>query len=959
MQSVAFHHPEVDRYCVIVDRDLSLARQCPQDFEVLPLQELNLPDGDEFLFQYTILELNTAVKPWALHTLMQRGYEKVVYIDPDISLYAPMHEVMQALSGSVELVLTPHLLAPMTDKAQDQFVPTELDIRRAGTYNLGFCAFKNTPAMQELLVWWQSKLHRHCVNETDKGIFVDQSWMDLVPGMFANVFVLRHPGYNLAYWNMAQRPLAKTDELGQGSSTTSFTVLGQPLVFAHFSGLDPQQPQKVSKHQNRFNFGNINPALKNLIDDYCQRVVANNIAHYKEQPYGFAKFDDGTPIADSSRSYFRTSNRLRGLALGKPFAAKSLLEKSISEPFYQNDPRLVHIYAYFLGRLPDESAIFQFETNKHKFGWAQVTAMRVARSPEARLRKAWFARCIAWFTGLQHSMRTDTWQLVAKDNVPQLSAAFQRRMQFAPSKPTPFMGLYAPEASSSADGLWVGPELHLPMCSAAQGRVQIKGSVDLDLLLHCHSLGRGVLQESFKICVKGGQNFEHTTLIENSGPFNIEFLAPQHIFEGDHWRIDASAFVVPQHVGLNDDTRQLSWRVSVIAIDHTVLLDCSRNPATTPLQNLITPAGINLVGYLAAELGVGEAARSFARACTAVGVPYSAVDVGYQTNHLQRDTSVLSQAVNQRFAIDLMYVNADQTAATAQYLQQQGKQSRYRIGYWHWEQPQLPDSALRAFEHVDEVWVPSTFVQDAVAAVSPVPVVKIPHAISFVPTPGVQRQSFGLPDNQFLVLVMYDFNSYQYRKNPQAAIQAFSQVAANRNDAVLVVKTISGPSHAQALQALKSSVAHMRNVLFIDTFLTRQQTWDLQSCCDALISLHRAEGFGLVPAEMMFLGKPVIATGWSANVDFMTPDNSFLVKYELKPLAETLGVYPSGPLWAEADVDHAAWCLERLLDDASLAARLGQTAKTDIQCQLNPETVGGLIRNRLTLLGFWNLQLKL
>jgi hypothetical protein len=107
------------------------------------------------------------------------------------------------------------------------------------------------------------------------------------------------------------------------------------------------------------------------------------------------------------------------------------------------------------------------------------------------------------------------------------------------------------------------------------------------------------------------------------------------------------------------------------------------------------------------------------------------------------------------------------------------------------------------------------------------------------------------------------------------------------------------------------------------------------------------------------LGKPVIATGWSANVDFMTPDNSFLVKYELKPLVETLGVYPSGPLWAEADVDHAAWCLERLLDDASLVAQMGQTAKSDIERQLNPETVGGLIRNRLTLLGFWNLHLKL
>jgi glycosyltransferase involved in cell wall biosynthesis len=564
---------------------------------------------------------------------------------------------------------------------------------------------------------------------------------------------------------------------------------------------------------------------------------------------------------------------------------------------------------------------------------------------------------LSWFSGLKKPLPIDIWKLVAEADVSKLSVAFLRRMQLTPTKPTPFMGLHAAEADTNTQGLWVGPELHLPVCNVAQASVQIQGAVDLNLL--SRGQGLGALHGNFKIFVHGGQDFEHVTFIENDGTFKIDFLAPAHLFGGDQWHISASAFVVPQRLGLNEDTRQLSWRVFRIAVGDTVLVDCTSNPATPPLQNLAPPLGINLVGYLAAELGVGEAARSFARACTAVGVPYSAVDVGYQTTHMRRDTSVLAGAVKQRFAIDLMYVNADQTAATAKYLQQQGKQSRYRIGYWHWEQPQLPDSALRAFEHVDEVWVPSTFVHEAVMAVSPVPVVKIPHAISFAVTPGLRRQSFGLPENKFLVLVMYDFNSYQYRKNPQAALEAFAKVAANRKDAALVIKTISGPTHAEALHAMKLSAAHMNNVVFIDTFFTRQQTWDLQSCCDALISLHRAEGFGLVPAEMMFLGKPVIATGWSANVDFMTPDNSFLVRYELKPLAESLGVYPSGPLWANADVDHAAWCLERLLNDANLAKQMGQAAQTDIRRQLNPETVGALIRKRLTLLGFWNPHLKL
>jgi glycosyltransferase involved in cell wall biosynthesis len=139
----------------------------------------------------------------------------------------------------------------------------------------------------------------------------------------------------------------------------------------------------------------------------------------------------------------------------------------------------------------------------------------------------------------------------------------------------------------------------------------------------------------------------------------------------------------------------------------------------------------------------------------------------------------------------------------------------------------------------------------------------------------------------------------------------------------------------------------------IDDFLTRQQVWDLQSCCDMLISLHRAEGFGLAPAEMMYLGKPVVATGWSANMDFMNAENSMPVHYTLEPLAEAVGAYPAGPLWAEADVDHAADCLRRLFDDPALRAEIGARAAADVSRQLHPNAVGKLVADRLKALGRW------
>jgi glycosyltransferase involved in cell wall biosynthesis len=945
MQSVAVQHPEADRFCVIVDRDLNPAQALAGEFQMLQLSQLNLPDGDDFLFQYNVLELNTAVKPWALAHLVEQGYQNVLYIDPDIVLYRPLTEVFEPLGQGADLVLTPHLLAPVTDTLN----PGELDIRRAGTYNLGFCALRGGPNMLAMLHWWQSKLQRHCVIAHDQGIFVDQSWMDLVPGLFENVNILRHPGYNVAYWNLAQRPVTYAVNAAN-DAPGSCLVAGQPLAFFHYSGLNPTSPEAVSKYQNRFTLGNIAPPVAALIADYCQRVTANGLAHYRTQAYGFGAFDDATPILDADRTRFRTSDPLRQYALGQPFAQRELLSTA-QPPAQQADAAertLQRIYTHFLGREPDDSGRKSFKARLGSTPGRLQAVIDIATSQESKAKPGWFLRLLSW--PLQHA------QLAQPQPQPGTTAApsFSPPALSGPAtRPAPYAGLHAPEPDSAQHGLWVGPRLDLPVCAISAGHITIEGTIDLALLT------KGRQPGAFTLSVHGPHGLLHTAPLTASGPFVIHLTAPLDSFaNGSQWSLLASSHVVPQDIGLGQDTRALSWRVTRIAVDSTTLIDSTCSPAIAPLEQLVPASGINLIGYLAAELGLGEAARSLARACQAAHIPYSATDVGFQSSNLQRDTAVLAHAVPQRFAIDLLYVNADQTAATAHHLQAKGLKARYRIGYWHWEQPQLPASALGAFAHVDEVWVPSTFVHDAVAPYAPVPVVKIPHAIHFAPSEGLSRSQFGLPADKLLALVMYDFHSYQHRKNPQAALAAFRQAAAHRQDVALVIKTINGQHHAAAHQALQHSVQDLPHVLFIDEFFTRQQTWDLQACCDILLSLHRAEGFGLAPAEMMFLGKPVIATGWSANTDFMTSENSCPVRYQLQPLQHAVGVYPAGQLWAEADTDHAAWCLTQLLDDAPLRQRLGNQAAADIRRQLSPQAVGALVQQRLSLLGFWHPTLR-
>ena len=931
LQSVAQHHPEAQRYCVIVDRDLSHAQTLADEFSLLSLDQLDLPDGDAFLFQDNVLELNTAVKPWALQHLMEKGHQRVLYIDPDIVLYRPLAEAIAPLGEQADIVFTPHLLAPATD---DQH-PGELDIRRSGTYNLGFCALNNSDNTRRFLGWWQQKLRRECIIAHDRGIFVDQSWMDLVPGLFPRTFILRHPGYNVAYWNLAQRQLSRDD--------TGILVNGQPLVFFHYSGLDPLAPQRVSKHQNRYTLDTVCPLTAELIRDYCQRVITNNIAFYKALTYGFSCYDDGTPITDSERSRYRISDRLRRDTQERPFSNKRLIAQprtpdapgNASQP--ASAPYFSALYAHLLGRTPDSHAQALYLARPPSRLRHLVLVLSTALSPEARSKPGWLQRLMCW--PLRHALHTP----------PEFPIG--NHLNDAPRpgpRPSPYGGLSAPEADSPQNGIWVGPRLDLPTMPCSHGRIRITGTVDIDLLR------KGGAKEGQTLHIHGPLSLLFSHPIKDSGAFEIEHnIDPAAFAEGNQWVIIASAHTVPKQAGMGEDTRQLAWRVKQISVDDQILIDTTRSPVTRAITEISPVDGINLIGYLSAELGLGEAARSLASACVAQDIPYSAIDVGYQSSNLQRDTRLLAHATQKHYPIDLIYVNADQTATTDAYLNKNHARGQYRIGFWHWEQPRLPDSALGAFAYLDEVWVPSTFVHDAVAPCSPVPVVKIPHALEFTPSAGVHRRQFNLPEDKLLVLVMYDFHSYQYRKNPQAALAAYRKAAANNPGTALVIKTINSQHHPQARDELKNSVADLGNIIFIDDFLTRQQTWDLQSCCDILLSLHRAEGFGLAPAEMMYLGKPVIATGWSANMDFMTADNSFPVRYQLKRLSEAVGVYPAGQDWAEADTDHAADCLARLIESDTLRHSIGQQAAADIRRQLSPQAVGALIKERLSLLGFW------
>jgi glycosyltransferase involved in cell wall biosynthesis len=275
------------------------------------------------------------------------------------------------------------------------------------------------------------------------------------------------------------------------------------------------------------------------------------------------------------------------------------------------------------------------------------------------------------------------------------------------------------------------------------------------------------------------------------------------------------------------------------------------------------------------------------------------------------------------------------------------RRDRYNIAYWAWELPEFPEAWVRQCAYFDEIWCPSEFVRAALAAKVELPVQVMPHAIDFPVPTGDTRAPFGLPADRFLFLFAYDLNSYQERKNPLAVIEAYRRAFPDEAGVALVIKTQNPARNAAAYARLTAALQGLRHVTLITETLARPEVYRLEAACDAFVSLHRAEGFGLGVAECMFLGKPVIATDWSATAEYLNAENGCPVRYRLTTLTESHGPYREGQTWAEPDTDHAAEWMRRLQQDLALAARLGAAARETIRTRFSPAAVGALYRRRL------------
>jgi glycosyltransferase involved in cell wall biosynthesis len=700
-ESLRRHCPEAPFFVLLADCVDGYFDPRNEPFTLTQIEELPIPDLPRFCFQYSVVELNTAAKPYFMANLFaEHGVCKLIYLDPDILVLHGL-EPLADLLGRYPIVLTPHVTQPYPYR--DDCVPNEAVILRAGTFNLGFLGLADGPTAARFLDWWKDRLYTGCKMDPYKGYHVDQKWIDLIPSYFAEAFILRDPGYNVAYWNLHNRCVTVQDGRVQ--------VNGGPCYFFHFSGFNPLDIRHLSRYQNRLGMAEIGD-VRILFQMYAERLLAHGYMETCDWPYAFGCFDNGVPIPQELRRHY--------LQMGQ--AAE-------------------------------------------RFG--------------------------------------------------------------NPFETTPPSSLYC---------WWALRQKELPARA------------------------------------------------------------------------------------------------------------CPDAPAS------VRPWGVNLAGYLRSEKGVGEAARAVVRSLEAAGIPYVLNEV-HDEGSANREESLRLLSTANPHNVNLVQVNADRVPLFAQTRPDYFK-GHYNVGYWNWELSTFPDAWRDSFRFFDEIWVPSTFTQAAVAAAAPVPVRRVPFAIEVLSPAHANRgrSHFDLPNDAFLFLFVFDYRSYLARKNPLAVIETFQRAFGDDSGVALVLKSVHGRDVAEASAAVRAACGRQTNIRMIDEIFGREETHALMLLCDAYVSLHRSEGFGLTLAEAMAMGKPVIATGYSGNADFMTVENSLPVRYRLANLEQDHGPYPRGAVWAEPDLNHALKLMRRIAGDSELAQRLGERARSDITRELRPARIGEVIRSRLLAL---------
>lgn len=370
MASVKQHHPEYRRYLCLADKVDGYFDPLDEDFEVVQADSLDIDTFQDMTIRYDIMEFNTAVKPFMIEWLFNNtDLDIVVYLDPDIQIFSRFDVLESEFINGASAVLTPHITQPV----EDGLNPNDYHMLQAGVFNLGFAAFRRCDEAIRFVRWWGRRLKTQCASDFSKNLFTDQRWCDLAPCFLDQLKVLKNPGFNVAYWNLAQRKI-KLNEAGH------WMVNDQPLAFFHFSGVSADQRTLVSKHQNRFKWDDIT-SCQPLFENYLNALVKAGWSSCKKWPYAYSQADAALEIAPVMRKLFREKEP-RSISLEFEKVAVYLVDlcNRLAQDISQVPGVAITDLMHFIYRLrPDLQAVFNLSTADGRLGfahWFEISAPR-------------------------------------------------------------------------------------------------------------------------------------------------------------------------------------------------------------------------------------------------------------------------------------------------------------------------------------------------------------------------------------------------------------------------------------------------------------------------------------------------------------------------------------------------------------------------------------------------------
>jgi glycosyltransferase involved in cell wall biosynthesis/SAM-dependent methyltransferase len=356
-------------------------------------------------------------------------------------------------------------------------------------------------------------------------------------------------------------------------------------------------------------------------------------------------------------------------------------------------------------------------------------------------------------------------------------------------------------------------------------------------------------------------------------------------------------------------------------------------------------AGVNVVGYISDERGVGEVPRQILGALDSRGIAAAPIDTPTEPGEIEKVLRAVEDA-DHPYDVNLICVNADMLPAVAAALGPRFFRGHRTAGVWAWETPEFPKQWLGSFDHLDEVWVPTEFIADAPRPVSPIPVKTMRIPVTPLPPADMTRAELGMPEG-FTFLFVFDYRSVFRRKNPLGLLEAFRRAFEPGEGPSLVIKSMFGEQFPAQREQLAEAIVDRPEIHLIEDNVSAATKNAMFANCDCYVYLHRSEGLGLTMAEAMYFGKPVIATAYSGNLDFMTPENSFLIPAQPTKIGPGAAPYDPGGWWADPDLDFAARVMRDVVNDPAVRAERGQRGATDIRLTHSPKAAADWIEARI------------